>query len=72
MFSGALMVVLVALILFRRIIWHTVCLVIGDKMLNRPAKTRAATPALHRINNNNNNRQWSHDEDEEEDDDVFS
>jgi hypothetical protein len=68
MFSGALMVVLVALILFRRIIWHTVCLVIGDKMLNRPVKTRAATPALHRINNNN--RQWSHDEDEE--DDVFS
>lgn len=68
MFSGALMVVLVVLILFRRIIWHTVCLVIGDKMLNRPAKSRAATPALHHINNNNS--QLSHDEDEEEDD-VF-
>lgn len=70
MFSGALMVVLVVLILFRRIIWHTVCLVIGDKMLNRPAKSRAATPALRRMNNNNN-RQLSRDEDEEEED-LFS
>lgn len=39
MFSGTLVVVLVVLLLCRRVLWHGLCMFIGEKWFKRPART---------------------------------
>ena len=43
MFSGALMVMLVGLIMCRRVIWHGICLLIGQTLFNGPVRDKPIT-----------------------------
>lgn len=46
MFSGVLVVVLVILLMCRRIIWHGICFVVGERILARKAKAKIKTEDL--------------------------
>lgn len=39
MFSGILVVVLLVFLLCRRVLWHGLCIFIGEKWFKRPART---------------------------------